>query len=695
MINREDNSPSLKHPKVKTAVEFLDDIYDKGHTEEELRSYLVNRRELTQTQVEEAFRIHHVRMQKQQRARLEIQEREKITIDYTKVNVVSLQGADRRTAEWSLVKRNADRPGVAVVRHTGPAYLLTQNRLNGRRLLKDFLRTEYNYVGVLECLRNEYWQELCVLVDLKKMDWTRSDIQEIFHRIPELYDFHKVFYQNLTDTQNIIGYLFVRFFSYFKIYVEYVKDCSAMILKMRKYIHNRKLYRVLDQIQRKSRRPKDCLVDLLLVPLDRIMDYKDLLDKLYLWADKNQEVNYMNLGKASRRIGRIANYIEKYKGGILNGIEMNKVQQFLGRQCDILTAKRRIIRRGLMIRRTTTWPIRKKNYIFFLFSDVLLWTTRKGEFQNLACLRNCKVEPSDSKTCPEMKFKIISTGPGRYQKTLLLECKRRRQRCQWYTAVEEAIENAKELLMEESGIKNTVEEFDNFVANKQSESFFSRSTNVNNEIVEVVKHKDSRDESTVEDDDNSDTLGFHHRYNRSQNFPNAEFFEEIGPHDDIISVTSEDHEPYSMFSDTNYGDSMYKLFPNMLSSKSIKTRQEESKKTSKFSDVESCSKSSSAEPTGIRTRVIDGYLNNCLEESNEQNRMIDTSKSSDLLYSKRITSERRIFSEKETPTTPCSHIVSDMSIIRRRTDDLSINREVRKIVGDSSSFTIRLGNTIN
>merc|ERR1719285_609284 len=138
---------------------------------------------------------------------------------------------------------------------------------------------------------------------------------------------------------------------------------------MSKHIHDIKLQRVLDQIRERSRRD---MVDLLLIPLDRIMDYKEFLDKLHAWADQEKGADYVFLGKATRRIGRVANWIGKHKDGILNRNEMNKVQQFLGKQCNILRPKRRIIRRGLVVRKTNSWPVRKKLHIFFLFSDVLL-----------------------------------------------------------------------------------------------------------------------------------------------------------------------------------------------------------------------------------------------------------------------------------------------------------------------------------
>merc|ERR1719420_1497766 len=114
-----------------------------------------------------------------------------------------------------------------------------------------------------------------------------------------------------------IGKLFVKLFSFFKGYVEYMKDCTQTIEKMREYTRDKNLHKQLTKIRASSIRPKDDMVDLLLVPLDRIQDYKEFLDRLYEWTHQDHP-DYITLGKASRRIGRVAKYIEKYKYGISN-----------------------------------------------------------------------------------------------------------------------------------------------------------------------------------------------------------------------------------------------------------------------------------------------------------------------------------------------------------------------------------------
>merc|ERR1719204_190633 len=137
---------------------------------------------------------------------------------------------------------------------------------------------------------------------------------------------------------------------------------------------------------------------------------------------------------------RVAAYIEKYKYGICNQNEMNKVQKFLSDQCDILAPDRAIVRRGIMIRRNSGWKLNKR-YVFFLFNDMLLWTNKNGVLQNALQLRSCEVMPSSAKNYAHRKFEVVYRGEK--HKTLRLECEKLSERNDWYMAIKRSIAAAK------------------------------------------------------------------------------------------------------------------------------------------------------------------------------------------------------------------------------------------------------------
>jgi len=524
---------TTKDPQVTTAVEFLGEVAEKGHKESELRKYLKYRRSMSTEQVNEAFKIHNSRMRAKQ-------ERER-----------------------------GDRPEVrSAYATTKPSneltFLLPQHRAHARSLVKTFLKTEYNYCSVLDCLNLEYYKQLGELADRGKIRISRNELEPIFHRLSQLCKFHREFYDEISRRKTNYGQMFVRHFSCFRDYVEYMKDCNFATKKMREYIHDKKLRRYLEQIRITSRRPNDDMMDLIVTPLDRMKDYRDFLDNLYRYADKAQDSDYTFLGKASRRIGRIVDWIEMYKHTIINRNEMNKVQQFLEKQCTIISPKRRIVRRGLMTRRTTSWPARNKHYVFFLFNDVLLWTTRKGELQNLVFLRDCEIRTSSSKTNATRKFEVLATGTEyKYQKLLKLECQEVRQRNEWYKVMEKEIALAKKTTGKNSKPSSPMEEdLANYITTMADNAPDCVTPPPKTQNTVEQKEEEANDIPVEPEDEEGLISPGHRRYQYSRNFEAQEFSGSFLPLDDMSVISETDQDNMLLDSQAKYGDSMGALFPN-------------------------------------------------------------------------------------------------------------------------------------
>jgi len=527
-------------PQVLTAVDFLDEVYQKGHTDSELRQYLFHRRRLNITQIDRAFEIHaaHVR-------------------------------ARKRT------KMEGDRPEVTKTTSTLPqtadlAILLPANREKGKELIKHFLMTEFNYNNVLNCLNEEYYKHLCDLSDRGKIKIQRKELEPMFHRIPQLVKFHKAFYQEMVHRKANFGQFFVRQFNGFREYLEYVKDCNFSTKKMREYLFDKELRKALEQARIVSRRPNDDIMDLLLSPLDRIRTYKEFVDNMRNWADKTQASEFEFLEKASRRIGRIVDLVGMYKHTIINRNEMNKVQQFLDKQCTIITPNRRIVRRGLMTRRTTTWPVRNKHYVFFLFNDVLLWTTKKGELQNLVFLRDCEVKQSESKNSPERKFEVIAncTQHYKYHKHLKLECKEPRQRDQWFKAIKREVAQSKLVKTAKVNSKTSPmeQELVKYIE-KQAENqpdYLKPPPDTGNTV--ESKSKEASEASIDHEFEEEISNPRHRRYQHSMNFEAKDLNENFLPMEDMSLASESEQEP-SVVDHHEYGNSMGVLFPNVTGQK--------------------------------------------------------------------------------------------------------------------------------
>jgi len=385
----------------------------------------------------------------------------------------------------------------------------------GQKLIKKFLESEKEYCTLLECLKDDYYLAIAEKADQGKFQITRSEVDDIFRPVVELFMFHRSFYSDLYTGTSITQTTF------FRVYTQYIKSCTNTVHKMRDYCRDNKLQKCLSQIRQKSPRQKDDLVDLLLRPLDRIIDYKHFFLKLCSIANQTQTAEYEFLVRASKSVCRASSFVEKYKCGIVNRNEMNKIQQFLGDQCNVFGANRSIIRQGKMYSQTKGWASRNKRFIFFLFTDILLWTTKKGELQNAVYLQNCKLLQSFSKSNPERKFQIEFSE--QIHKPLLLECKSQRQRNEWYLAISVAVENSRSLsskawIRPEKGINDEKKgDEDSIAAIHLANNMENREEGeapVN--FVDELNYVDGPDASSSGGDDFS-------RYEYSHNYPNQAF----------------------------------------------------------------------------------------------------------------------------------------------------------------------------
>jgi len=542
-------------PEVANAVNFLNDVSQKGYKEGDLKKYLRNSRGLDLEQVEKAFEIHRSRFKKKpgypenRRSSLPMYPR-KVGGQKERINPESILEPNSQERP-EMASRSPKKKKSEKSPHS--SIFLPENQANGEKLVKDFLRMERSYCNKLQCLKEYYYKELSHMAQENRFQMSKKEVDEIFYRVPQLCEFHRAFYNDMSCEFNI-GRIFVRLFDFFKRYVAYMKDCTATITKMREYTRDEDLHDCLEHIRERTIFKREDVMDLLLVPLKRISEYAEFLEKLHKFADASMEAEYDYLGKASRRIGRVAAYINKYKDGIWNRNEMNKIQQFLGSQCNIIAPYRRIVRRGMMIRRTSGWTARNKHYIFFLFNDVFLWTTIRGHLQNLVHLQNCQVLPSDAKFDSQRKFRIISRGQ-RY-KSLLLECETVKQRDEWYVAVESKISAAKSSFedlpkrqLPSSIVVEKSEDEEDEKNNSSSKENCLSQINATSESNSALWKSNNTDLSTYPEKKNGESplqplSSYNRRYQLSHSFKEQEL-SNLDPMDDSVSVVSEQDTSFS------------------------------------------------------------------------------------------------------------------------------------------------------
>jgi len=403
-------------PRITTASEFLLDFHEKGHTPTTFRLYLKSKKGLIDEEVETAMMIH---------------------TNWRQLYIANLKGKRSRVQDRKLnasISQSERNPWANL------SFIRSNYRKEVTEVIDILLYNERSYCEILNCLWNEYRLDLLELSKKRKIQISPMEVDELFARIPKMVKFHQGFREDVRQGKSIWR-IFVEEHSFLGVYADYLRDCWRIVKLMRKYIDDSRLLFNISLVRKRLGLQHQDMMSMLFTPLNRIGRYKDLLDQLLNLADKTQKTEYEILRTASRRIGRLTNYIEKYKFGIANYNEMNKVQLFLDETYKVLAPWRSIIHWGVMFKHTINSP-RNISYIFFLFTDLLLWTTNCGRFEDCLELRECEVVPTRAYSKAERSFNVVSNG--KRIKTLSLECKTPTERQKWYHVIEKAIVKAKE-----------------------------------------------------------------------------------------------------------------------------------------------------------------------------------------------------------------------------------------------------------
>lgn len=168
--------------------------------------------------------------------------------------------------------------------------------------------------------------------------------------------------------------------------------------------------------------------------------------------------------------------------------------------------------------------------MFFLFNDVLLWTSKNGKLQNAVQLKNSEILPSRAKTNAIRKFEL-NYQTAKY-KTFRLECDNKNVRNGWYTAISRTIFAA----------KNTDGKAWSGNSLCLNEKYKGYSDNLSDE--EPNTTLESSDVNRDDDEDNkleqSEQLDdpYNKRYLGTYNFK-TQVFNQIDPMDDNLSQISD------------------------------------------------------------------------------------------------------------------------------------------------------------
>ncbi|XP_050546450.1 protein vav [Daktulosphaira vitifoliae] len=158
--------------------------------------------------------------------------------------------------------------------------VVTQQSIEKRDyVINELVETEKNYVDVLQTLIK------CFIKPLSKI-MKDNDFSVIFQGVKELYEIHKEFHQDLMKACSQFSSLrlsdvFLNWKDKFLVYADYCANLTTAQDRIQDLCnHNDLIYREVNRCQEEANNGKFKLRDILSVPMQRILKYHLLLDKL-------------------------------------------------------------------------------------------------------------------------------------------------------------------------------------------------------------------------------------------------------------------------------------------------------------------------------------------------------------------------------------------------------------------------------
>uniref|UniRef100_A0A1I8NW22 Protein vav n=1 Tax=Stomoxys calcitrans TaxID=35570 RepID=A0A1I8NW22_STOCA len=330
-------------------------------------------------------------------------------------------------------------------------------------VIRELIDTESNYLDVLNALKLKFMAPL-------ERYLTPEDIKQIFPRIKELVDIHTKFLDKLRDSlqpnaKMKMSQVFLEFREPFLIYGEY---CSCLLGAI-DFLgdvckKNQIIEQLVQQCEREYNVGKLQLRDILSVPMQRILKYHLLLDKLVKETSPAHE-DYRSLERAKEAMIDVSQYINEVKRDSDHLVIIQKVKDsiidlhLLQNGNDLLQYGRLLLDGELHIKAHEDQKT-KLRYAF-VFDKILILVKpshmKTGDMQytyrDSHNLNEYQVEQSHSRRTigRDSRFKyqlLLARKSGKTAFTLYLKSEPERDK--WRKALTEAMEN-----LDPPGCRNT------------------------------------------------------------------------------------------------------------------------------------------------------------------------------------------------------------------------------------------------
>ncbi|KAL3276931.1 hypothetical protein HHI36_012296 [Cryptolaemus montrouzieri] len=247
-------------------------------------------------------------------------------------------------------------------------------------VIKELVDTENNYVDVLNKLT-------CNFV-VKLADCMRhQDHDIVFYKINELLKVHTDFNKELSriryDPSVKLSGIFMQYRERFLVYGNYCANLTKAINTLQELCDNDEDFnKIVELFERKANNGKFKLRDVLSVPMQRILKYHLLLEKLIENTDVNHE-EYNDLRRAREAMIDVAGYIneaarDKEHLDVISNLQENIIEWSAGKDIN-LADYGRLIKDGEIKFKAHDDQKTKNRYVFIFDKCILICKQLKGQ----------------------------------------------------------------------------------------------------------------------------------------------------------------------------------------------------------------------------------------------------------------------------------------------------------------------------
>jgi len=270
------------------------------------------------------------------------------------------------------------------------------------KVREEILSTEKSYLKGLQILRDCYVKKLDSTPD-SEIGIEPEDRIALLSNIELIYNFQTTFGEDLLRSGNNIENVFITYSRFFRMYSVYLTGYEACIKAISRLTKSSKKFNEFLNSTVKTELAKHGSLDLmsyLVMPVQRVPRYVLLLRELKKHTLPSNPA-FDKIHKALTSLLATATHINEMKRSVENVTKLLSLEQQI-RGCEnlqLIKPRRYLVRDGqFTIERDGLFGKKYSKRIFFLLSDMIIWTNTSYEFKGSLRLAATKIVAFDGNT---------------------------------------------------------------------------------------------------------------------------------------------------------------------------------------------------------------------------------------------------------------------------------------------------------